>query len=183
MTALARPGDGGQHGSVAETSPVRAAWQDAQACVAHGDLPGAREILQAQVRQATIADDPDLLDTRRRLAEVHYGLGDLGGARRELEEAVLAGEAHLGDAHPLMLALRARLGAVAAEIGNRYEARRHFAAVAEHGPGVLGATHTAVRVAEAYLVRRAPQAAPAGDPPPGWPPPPPGPPPPRHPAA
>jgi hypothetical protein len=165
---------------MAETSPVRAAWHQAQARVASGDLAGAREILQDQVRRATIADDPDLLDTRRRLAEVHYGLGDLPGARRELEEAVLSGEAHLGDTHPLMLALRARLGAVTAEIGNRYEARRHFAAVAEHGPAVLGATHTAVRVAEAYLLRRGPQEAPAGDPPPAWPPPPPGPPPPEY---
>jgi len=160
-------------GGVTDPSPVRAAWQRAQARVASGDLPGAREILRAQVRQATIADDPDLLDTRRRLAEVHYGLGDLTGARRELEEAVLAGEPHLGDAHPLMLALRARLGAVTAEIGNRYEARRHFAAVAQHGPAVLGPTHTAVRVAEAYLAGRAPQAAAPGDPPPTWPPPPP----------
>src|SRR5215813_6527732 len=86
-------------------------------------------------------------DAQRRVAD----------ARRELEEALSAGAAHLGDAHPLMLQLRARLGAVAAEIGNRFEARRNFSIVAEHGPRVLGSTHTAVRVAETYLASNAPK--------------------------
>jgi tetratricopeptide repeat protein len=142
---------------VVEISPVRQAWRDAQRRVAQGDLDGARELLEEQIAQATISDDPDVLDTRRRLAEVHYGLGRPADARRELEEALAAGAAHLGDAHPLMLALRARLGAVAAEIGNRFEARRNFSIVAEHGPRVLGSTHTAVRVAESYLAANAPK--------------------------
>src|SRR5262245_5417831 len=140
-----------------EVSAVRQAWRDAQRRVAEGDLDGARDLLEEQLARATIADDPDVLDTRRRLAEVHYGLGRLADARRELEEALTAGAAHLGDAHPLMLQLRARLGAVAAEIGNRFEARRNFTIVAEIGPRVLGSTHTAVRVAENYLTTNAPK--------------------------
>ena len=152
-----------QHGGVVESSALRQVWRDAHALVADGDLAQARQLLVTVIRDATVDHDPDVLETRRRLAEVHYGLSNLTEARRELELALGAGTESLGEAHPLMLAVSARLGAVADEIGNRYEARRNFGRLARLGPAVLGATHPAVRLAEAYLAR-APVPSPAVQP-------------------
>jgi hypothetical protein len=102
------------------------------------------------------------------LARLHQLADDPTAARRLLEEAYAAGQWRLGDDDPLMLEISYDLGTVAEELGNRHEARKAFARVADTGATVLGADHWAVARARAYLghepsaVRS--EAAPSADP-------------------
>jgi hypothetical protein len=130
------------------------ARQHAHALAGSGDLGGARAVLEhaVDVGRANLGeDDPDVLSTALQLAQVHLAADDPSGARRVLEEAYAAGQWRLGDADPVMLLISHDLGLVAEELGNRHEARKAFARVAERGPEVLGADHWAVARARAYL--------------------------------
>jgi hypothetical protein len=87
-------------------------------------------------------------------------------ARRLLEEAYAAGQWRLGDADPLMLEISYDLGMVAEELGNRHEARKALARVADTGAAVLGADHWAVARARAYLDDEPPTVRTEAAPPP-----------------
>lgn len=147
-------------------------WQQADRLRADGDFTGARDLLEPACDVAAIrlgTDDPDVVETMRRLAEVHRELGELASARRVLEEALDGAQLRLGDAHPLILRISAELGAIADELGNKHEARRNLGRVARHGPDVLGAEHPYVRTARRYLgIDRAVPPVPPPAPDPGW---------------
>jgi hypothetical protein len=140
--------------SVSQPSPLLAVRQQALALAGSGDLAGARALLEHGVAagQANLGeDDPEVLATARQLAAVHRQADDPSAARRVLEEAFAAGQWRLGETDPLMLEISYDIGTVAEELGNRHEARKAFARVAENGPAVLGADHWAVTQARAYL--------------------------------
>ncbi|MET3424767.1 hypothetical protein BJ973_003979 [Actinoplanes tereljensis] len=96
-------------------------------------------------------DDPDVLRTAYQLGAVLQQADDPTAARRVLEEAYAAGLWRLGDSDALMLEISHDIGVVAEELGNRHEARKAFARVAELGPATLGGGHWAVARARAYL--------------------------------
>jgi Fibronectin type III domain len=73
---------------------------------------------------------------------------DLRTTRRDLERALTSART---DHDRAALILTARLAGITAEIGNRYEARRHYRRVVESGPAVLGVDHPLVRQAKAHL--------------------------------
>ncbi|WP_305787166.1 tetratricopeptide repeat protein [Symbioplanes lichenis] len=138
--------------------------QQADHLAAAGDVSGARALLEQAVEQGRpglAAGDPELLATMRQLAGLHSRAGDPAGARRLLEEAQAAGH-RLGPADPLMVLLASDLAEVADELGNRHEARRNLALVAEHGPAALGPDHPAVIRARQSP---APSTSPASGPP------------------
>lgn len=85
---------------------------------------------------------------------------DLRDTRRELENALVDALAR-DETDPAALKLSAQLGAVLAQIGNRYEARRCFRRVVSAGPAVLGADHPLIGQAETYLAAAAVAATPA----------------------
>ncbi len=145
------PHEGGPR-TVAPT--LSATWQEADQLRARGDFAAARDLLEPAADVAAIRlgpDDPDVIETMRRLATAHRELGELASARRVLEEALDGGLLRLGDAHPVILMISAELGAIADELGNKHEARRNLARVARHGPDVLGPDHPYVRTALRYL--------------------------------
>src|SRR4029450_221689 len=84
-------------------------------------------------------DHPEVLAAAHQLALLHQLADDPTTARRILEEAYAAGQWRLGDADPLILEISYDLGTVAEELGNRHEARKAFARVADTGAAVLGA--------------------------------------------
>lgn len=139
--------------------------RQADQLAAAGDLTGARALLEQAVelgRPGLAAGDPELLATMRQLAGLLASGGDPAGARRLLEEAQAAGH-RLGPADPLLVLLAYDLAVVADELGNRHEARKNFALVAEHGPAALGPGHPAVVHAreDASPVPSAPPVSPA----------------------
>jgi hypothetical protein len=139
---------------VSQPSPLPAARQHAQALAASGDPAGARAVLEDAIGtgRSTLGEDhPEVLAAAHQLARLHQQADDPMAARRILEEAYAAGQWRLGDGDPLMLEISYDLGAVAEELGNRHEARKAFARVAETGAAVLGADHRAVARARAYL--------------------------------
>ena len=84
------------------------AVQGARAVAAQGDVRGAFTLLDRALDGATGAlggDDPDVLAATCVLAKFHTDLGELGDARRVLEEGLAAGYHRLGDGHAVMLAL------------------------------------------------------------------------------
>jgi len=139
---------------VSQPSPLSAARQHAQALAENGDPAGARAVLEDAIaagRTSLGEDHPDVLAAAHQLARLHQLADDPTAARRILEEAYAAGHWRLGDADPLMLEISYDLGTVAEELGNRHEARKAFARVADPGAAVLGADHWAVARARAYL--------------------------------
>ena len=116
---------------------LSAAWQDADALRTRGQLAAARDLLEPVADVAAIrlgADNPDVIETMRRLATVHRELGELASARRVLEEALEGAQLRLRDDDPVVLGISADLGSIADELGNRHEARRNFTRVARYGP-------------------------------------------------
>jgi hypothetical protein len=143
---------------------LSAAWADADALRAKGQLAAARDLLEPVADVAAIRlgpDDPDVIETMRRLAMVHRELGELASARRVLEEALEGAQLRLGDEDPIVLGISAELGAIADELGNRHEARRNFSRVANYGPAAFGAQHPYVRAAQRFLGVETPFAEPA----------------------
>lgn len=141
---------------------MSAAWADADALRAKGQLTAARDLLEPVADVAAIRlgpDDPDVIETMRRLALVHRELGELATARRVLEEALEGASLRLTDDHPLVLGISAELGAIADELGNRHEARRNLSRVARFGPAVLGEDHPYVRAAHQFLGTAVPAVA------------------------
>ena len=139
---------------VSQAYPLMAFRQQADALANAGDLGQARELLEdvvADARGMLGEDNPDVLAAAHHLATLHRRADDPAAARRVLEEAYAAGQWRLGDADPLMLEISFDLGMVASELGNRHEARKALARVAETGASVLGADHWAVQQARAYL--------------------------------
>jgi hypothetical protein len=139
---------------VSQPFPLSAARQHAQALAANGDQAGARAVLEdgiAAGRGSLGEDHPEVLGAAHQLARLHQLADDPMAARRILEEAYAAGHWRLGDADPLMLEISYDLGTVAEEMGNRHEARKAFARVADTGAAVLGGDHWAVARARAYL--------------------------------
>jgi hypothetical protein len=139
---------------VLQPFPLSAARQHAQALAANGDQTGARAVLEdgiAAGRGSLGEDHPEVLAAAHQLARLHHLADDPMAARRILEEAYAAGHWRLGDADPLMLEISYDLGMVAEDLGNRHEARKAFARVADTGAAVLGAEHWAVARARAYL--------------------------------
>ena len=139
---------------VSQPFPLSAARQHAQALAANGDQAGARAVLEdgiAAGRGSLGEDHPEVLGAAHQLARLHQLADDPMAARRILEEAYAAGHWRLGDADPLMLEISYDLGTVAEELGNRHEARKAFARVADTGAAVLGGDHWAVARARAYL--------------------------------
>lgn len=106
-------------------------------------------------------DDPEVLRTGHLLADLYRAENDPSAARRVLEETLAAGERRLGEAHPAMLAVAFDLGLVADELGNRHEARRNMARVADAGAAVLGAGHRQVIEAQGYLRQWSPETPPS----------------------
>ena len=128
-----------------------------------GNLAGARDLLEPVADVAAIrlgTDDPDVIETMRRLATVYRELGELASARRVLEEALEGALLRLGEDEPVVLGISAELGAIADELGNRHEARKNLTRVARYGPGVYGPQHPYVRMAQRYLGADAPLAEP-----------------------
>jgi hypothetical protein len=128
-----------------------------------GNLSGARDLLEPVADVAAIrlgADDPDVIETMRRLATVYRELGELASARRVLEEALEGALLRMAEDDPVVLGISAELGAIADELGNRHEARRNLTRVARYGPGVFGPQHPYVRTAQRYLGAEAPVAEP-----------------------
>jgi Tetratricopeptide repeat len=143
---------------------LSAAWRDADALRTRGQLQAARDLLEPVADVAAIrlgADNPDVIETMRRLATVHRELGELASARRVLEEALEGAQLRLGDDDPVVLGISADLGAIADELGNRHEARRNFTRVARYGPTVFGPQHPQVRAAQRFLSGDQPVAEPA----------------------
>jgi hypothetical protein len=141
---------------------LSAAWADADALRAKGQLTAARDLLEPVADVAAIrlgSDDPDVIETMRRLALVHRELGELASARRVLEEALEGAQLRLTDDNPLVLGISAELGALADELGNRHEARRNMSRVARFGPAVLGEDHPYVRAAHQFLGTAIPPVA------------------------
>jgi hypothetical protein len=131
-----------------------AAWRDADALRTQGQLAAARDLLEPVADVAAIrlgADNPDVIETMRRLAVVHRELGELASARRVLEEALEAAQLRLGEDDPVVLGISAELGAIADELGNRHEARRNLTRVARYGPAVFGPQHPYVRTAQRFF--------------------------------
>jgi Tetratricopeptide repeat/Fibronectin type III domain len=142
---------------------LSAAWADADALRAKGQLTAARDLLEPVADVAAIrlgSDDPDVIETMRRLAVVHRELGELASARRVLEEALEGAQLRLTDDSPVVLGISAELGALADELGNRHEARRNMSRVARFGPAVLGEQHPYVRAAQRFLGTEAAPVAP-----------------------
>jgi Tetratricopeptide repeat/Fibronectin type III domain len=142
---------------------LSAVWRDADAMRTQGNLAGARDLLEPVADVAAIrlgVDNPDVIETMRRLATVHRELGELASARRVLEEALEGALLRMAEDDPVVLGISAELGAIAAELGNRHEARRNLTRVARYGPGVFGPQHPYVRVAQRYLGADAPVAEP-----------------------
>jgi hypothetical protein len=143
---------------------LSAAWRDADALRTQGQLAAARDLLEPVADVAAIrlgADNPDVIETMRRLAIVHRELGELASARRVLEEALEAAQLRLGEDDPVVLGISAELGGIADELGNRHEARRNLARVARHGPAVFGPQHPYVRAAQRFFGADAPVMEPA----------------------
>jgi hypothetical protein len=141
---------------------LSAVWADADRLRAQGNLTAARDLLEPVADVASIrlgADDPDVIETMRRLATVQRELGELAAARRVLEETLEGAQLRLGDDDPVILAISAELGVIADELGNRHEARRNLTRVARYGPAVLGPDHPYVRTAQRYLGADAPLPA------------------------
>ena len=139
---------------VSQPSPLLAARQHAETLATSGDPAGARAVLEDAIGtgRGTLGEDhPEVLAAAHELARLHQRADDLMAARRILEEAYAAGQWRLGDGDPLILEISYDLGTVAEELGNRHEARKAFARVAETGAEVLGPDHWAVARARAYL--------------------------------
>lgn len=136
-------------------SHLAAAQHRALALRHTGDLAGARRLLTDTVESGHPPpygpDHPEVLKAAHLLARLHREAGDPSAARRVLEEALAAGERLRSDADPLLLALVFELASVADELGNRHEARRNFRRIVTAGPAALGADHSSVRAAWAYL--------------------------------
>src|SRR5439155_5102533 len=157
------PGRAGQHGGVSAPHHLSAAWQDADALRTRGQLAAARDLLEPVADVAAIrlgSDDPDVIETMRRLASIHRELGELASARRVLEEALEGAQLRLGEDDPVVLGISAELGAIADELGNRHEARRNLSRVAKYGPAVFAPQHPYVRAAQGFLGIVAPRAEP-----------------------
>src|SRR5436305_1687416 len=158
----ARAGRAGSMYGVSAPHHLSAAWADADALRAKGQLTAARDLLEPVADVAAIrlgSDDPDVIETMRRLALVHRELGELASARRVLEEALEGAQLRLTDDNPLVLGISAELGALADELGNRHEARRNMSRVARFGPAVLGEDHPYVRAAHQFLGTAIPPVA------------------------
>jgi len=143
---------------------LSAAWRDADALRTQGQLAAARDLLEPVADVAAIrlgADNPDVIETMRRLAVVHRELGELASARRVLEEALEGAQLRLNEDDPVVLGISGELGAIADELGNRHEARRNFTRVARYGPAAFGPQHPYVRAAQRFLGAEAPVAEPA----------------------
>jgi tetratricopeptide repeat protein len=154
---------------VSQPSPLLAARQHADALAVNGDPASAHVVLEDAIaagRSTLGEDDPGVLAAMHQLARLHQQADDPMPARRILEEAYAAGQWRLGDADPLMLEISYDLGTVAAELGNRHEARKAFARVADTGATVLGADHWAVARARAYLGDESPTVRTDAAPPP-----------------
>jgi len=139
---------------VSASHHLSAAWADADALRTKGQLAAARDLLEPVADVAAIrlgSDDPDVIETMRRLASVHRELGELASARRVLEEALEGAQLRLGEDDPVVLGISAELGAIADELGNRHEARRNLSRVARYGPAVFGPQHPYVRAAQHFL--------------------------------
>ncbi len=144
----------GSMADVSQPSPLAALQHRALALRAAGDVAGACRLLADAIDplKASFGEDhPEVLGTAHLLARLHREADDPAAARRVLEEALAAGERRWHPADPLMLAFSFDLASVAEELGNRHEARRHYARVADAGPAVLGADHPAVQAARHYL--------------------------------
>lgn len=142
---------------------LSAAWADADALRTKGQLAAARDLLEPVADVAAIrlgSDDPDVIETMRRLASVHRELGELASARRVLEEALEGAQLRLSEDDPVVLGISAELGAIADELGNRHEARRNLSRVARYGPAVFGPQHPYVRAAQDFLGIVAPPESP-----------------------
>jgi Tetratricopeptide repeat len=139
---------------VSQPFPLLPARQHAEALAASGDPAGARAVLEEAIgtgRSILGEDHPEVLAAAHQLARLHQQADDPVAARRILEEAYAVGRWRLGDGDPLMLEISYDLGTVAEELGNRHEARKAFARVADAGASVLGADHWAVAGVRAYL--------------------------------
>ncbi|WP_431910432.1 tetratricopeptide repeat protein [Micromonospora carbonacea] len=139
---------------MSQPSPLAALQHRALALRAAGDVAGACRLLADAIdplRASFGEDHPEVLGTAHLLARLHREADDPAAARRVLEGALAAGERRWHPADPLMLAFSFDLASVAEELGNRHEARRHYARVADAGPAVLGADHPAVQAARHYL--------------------------------
>src|SRR3989440_12326028 len=89
---------------------LSAAWADADALRTKGQLAAARDLLEPVADVAAIRlgpDDPDVIETMRRLATGHRELGELASARRVVEEARGGAQLRLGDEQPVGLGMAA----------------------------------------------------------------------------
>ncbi|MCP2328187.1 hypothetical protein HDA40_006694 [Hamadaea flava] len=135
-------------------------WAQARALRDRGDLASARMLLEDSLDSATFQygeDHPDILATALLLATLHRRAGDPSTARRVLEEALQAGLLRLDESEPVLLRISFELANVADALGNKHEARKHYARVATHGGGVEG-LEDQVREAIAWLGPQSPPA-------------------------
>src|SRR2546430_7216768 len=97
----ARAGRAGSMYRVSAPHHLSAAWADADALRTKGQLAAARDLLEPVADVAAIRlgpDDPDVIETMRRLATVHPELGELASARRVAGGAAGGAEAPPGAA-------------------------------------------------------------------------------------
>ena len=78
-------------------------------------------------------------------------LGDLAGARTQLERAVQISEAALGPDHPTIGARRNNLGVVLQDLGDLAGARTQYERALQIGEAALGPDHPTVRTIRGNL--------------------------------
>jgi hypothetical protein len=138
---------------VSQPFPLSAARQHAQALAENGDPAGARAVWRMAIaagRSSLGEDHPDGAGRRapaRPAASAGRRPTTAAGFWRRRTPQANGGSA----TRTPHLEISYDLGTVAEELGNRHEARKAFARVADTGAAVLGADHWAVARARAYL--------------------------------
>jgi tetratricopeptide (TPR) repeat protein len=84
---------------------------------------------------------PDVATRRNDLGRVLRALGDLAGAREQLEQALAISEAALGAAHPDVGIRRNNLGSVLQDLGDLESARAQYERALAIGEAALGPDH------------------------------------------
>jgi tetratricopeptide (TPR) repeat protein len=80
-------------------------------------------------------------------------LGDLQGARKQLERALQIGEAALGPKHPYVATYRNNLGRVLQDLGDLQGARKQLERALAIGEAALGPDHPTVAIYRSNLDR------------------------------
>jgi hypothetical protein len=80
-------------------------------------------------------------------------LGDLTGAREQLERSLAIGEAALGPDHPHVAAWRGHLGGVLQDLGDLTGARAQYERSLAISEAALGPDHPTVAIRRDYLDR------------------------------